>query len=168
MSDLKTRLIPRNFRKKRKRSSKDEEFDDGVFCLRKSIKNSDWGKILSKIETDEVRLADISKHCTMMPPKYYQSILDRMIRPKSGNDDFESEDFTIEFNFDFFGQSRNSEIIQYSAPETVLYSVFFKRSQFLCIVWHFNPKLVQIRLNGSKIKISDILTRSFSLLSPEL
>jgi len=120
MSDLKTRLIPRNFRKKRKRSSKDEEFDDGIFCLRKSLKNSDWGKILSKIETDEVRLADISKHCTMMPPKYYQSILDKMIRPKSGNDDFESEDFTIEFNFDFFGQSRNPEIIEFSAPETVL------------------------------------------------
>ena len=120
MSDLKTRLIPRNFRKKRKRSSKDDENDDGIFCLRKSLKNSDWGNILSKIEVDEVRLADISKHCTMMPPKYYQSILDRMIRPKSGHGDFESEDFTIEFNFDFFGQSRNTEIIEYSAPGKVL------------------------------------------------
>ena len=43
------------------------------------------------------------KKCTLIPPATHLEILDAMMRPKAGIK--ENEDFTIEFNFKYFGQS---------------------------------------------------------------
>ena len=43
------------------------------------------------------------KKCTLIPPATHLEILDAMMRPKAGIK--ENEDFSIEFNFKYFGQS---------------------------------------------------------------
>ena len=78
------------------------------------INAKNWARIIQKSVQGELRLADLGKKCVMVPPSILEKILNKMYRAHNGKID-ENEDFSIEFNFDFFGQSESSN---FSIPET--------------------------------------------------
>ena len=55
------------------------------------------------ISPKQILTSSSGKKCTLIPPATHLEILDAMMRPKAGIK--ENEDFTIEFNFKYFGQS---------------------------------------------------------------
>ena len=100
-------------------------------CPSELIKNKKWNEIARQAIQGDLKLADMNgqkeayrktygnvifyywltqistsssgKKCTLIPPATHLEILDAMMRPKAGIK--ENEDFSIEFNFKYFGQS---------------------------------------------------------------
>ena len=61
----------------------------------------------------ELRLADLGKRCVLVPPSTLEKVLNKMYR--TGADIEDTDDFSIEFNFDYFEQSEDSN---FAIPET--------------------------------------------------
>ena len=59
--------------------------------------------MFESISPTQILTTSSGKKCTLIPPATHLEILDAMMRPKAGIK--ENEDFTIEFNFKYFGQS---------------------------------------------------------------
>ena len=83
--------------------------------LKKALKKKKWNILEKKSIEGEVRLADIGKNCTQIPPKTYKNIFNKMIRPSERNKldlemTIENDDFEIEFDFDFFGQKEEDSV----------------------------------------------------------
>ena len=109
-------LLPKRFRNRQ--SSEESESETTFteeFTIKNILKQKKWVLLETKSIKREIRLADIGKHCTQVPPETYERILNKMFRAPNGTiADFEGDDFVIEFNFDFLGQ-RNEN--QYTTPE---------------------------------------------------
>ena len=86
--------------------TKDSEDDE--FTIKKAIKKKDWKSIATQASNGNLRLSDIGKKCTQIPPKTYEEIFDKMFSANS-TEDIENDSFEIEFNFDFFGQPSDEE-----------------------------------------------------------
>ena len=83
--------------------------------MKKALKKKKWNILEKKSIEGEVRLADIGKNCTQIPPKTYKNIFNKMIRPSERNKldlemTIENDDFEIEFDFDFFGQKEEDSV----------------------------------------------------------
>ena len=110
-------------------------------CPSELIKNKKWNEIARQAIQGDLKLADMNgqkeahrntegtyrnvifyhwltqistsssgKKCTLIPPATHLEILDAMMRPKAGIK--ENEDFSIEFNFKYFGQSDSEGSVQ--------------------------------------------------------
>lgn len=101
MKDFLIEKLPQGFR----RNESKESLIADPNCPSELIKNKKWNEIARQAIHGDLKLADIGKKCTLIPPATHLEILDAMMRPKAGIK--ENEDFSIEFNFKYFGQSEN-------------------------------------------------------------